>query len=368
MVHVEESKLFGGIPESQLAGLRDAITMRRYSAEQVIFTEGDAGDGLYLITEGQVRISAWVSKDERRTLSELGPGDFFGEMAVVDSEPRSATATAHTEAELCFIPRDKMLAMLEGSPSLAVTLTREFSLRLREFNRHYIQQVLESERMGLVGRFAGSIVHDFKNPLNIIGIAADFAAMENATFEMRQTAKNRIRKQVDRLSTMISELLEFTRGSQRGGVLLAETQFSDFVRAVVGELRPESEDGQTLLEFETDPPPVTVLLDPKRFFHVFSNLVHNAFDAMPDGGRLRIGFKVGETDVTTEFHDSGPGIAPEIMERMFEAFATYGKSKGTGLGLSICKRIVEDHKGRIEARNHPDGGAAISFSLPIVRR
>ena len=367
MVDVEDSRLFCGLPDSQLNAVREAITVRNYAPGQVIFTEGDSGDGLYLVRDGQVQISTWVKQDERRVLSQLGPGDFFGEMAVVDSEPRSATAMAHTEAELCFIPRDKMLKMLESSPGLAITLIREFSLRLREFNRHYVQQVLEAERMGLVGRFAGSIVHDFKNPLNIIGIAADFAAMENATLEMRQTAKSRIRRQVDRLSTMISELLEFTRGSNQSA-LLAETQYSDYARSVVEELRPESQDRQTVLELETEPPTVTVLLDPKRLFHVFSNLVHNASDAMSNGGPLKIRFNLSDTDVTTEFHDSGPGIAPEIMPRMFDAFATHGKSKGTGLGLSICKRIVEDHRGRITARNHPDGGAAIAFSIPVVRR
>jgi signal transduction histidine kinase len=366
MVQVEESKLFSGIPVTDLVGLRDSIEVRHYTTGQVVFRQGDSGDGLYLIQKGTVEISVRVNEGSKHTLSELAAGDFFGEMAVVDNEPRSATATASTDSELCFIHSDKLLEMLQRVPTLAATLTREVSLRLREFNRHYVQQVLEGERMGLVGRFAGSIVHDFKNPLNIIGMAADFAAMDNASLDMRRTARNRIRKQVDRLSTMISELLEFTRGS-RGRVLFAETPFDSYVHGVMEELRPANGEGRCTLELETDPPEVTVQVDPKRLFHVFSNLVNNAFDAMPDGGSLTIGFKQTDTHVMTEFHDSGVGIAPEIEAKMFDAFATYGKSKGTGLGLSICKRIVEDHQGTIRASNHPDGGAVIAFSLPILR-
>ena len=67
----------------------------------------------------------------------------------------------------------------------------------------------------------------------------------------------------------------------------------------------------------------------------------------------------------TEIEDSGPGIAPEIASRLFEAFATYGKSRGTGLGLSICERIILGHSGRIRAFNSAKGGATFAFSLPL---
>jgi len=71
--------------------------------------------------------------------------------------------------------------------------------------------------------------------------------------------------------------------------------------------------------------------------------------------------------VVTELADTGPGIAPEIADRLFDAFVTHGKEYGTGLGLSICKKIIEDHGGRIWARNEPGGGAVFAFSLPVVQ-
>jgi two-component system sensor kinase FixL len=98
---------------------------------------------------------------------------------------------------------------------------------------------------------------------------------------------------------------------------------------------------------------------------VFYNLVFNATDAMTSGGKIFVRFRMTENDVITEIEDSGPGIAPEIADRLFDAFATYGKAHGTGLGLSICKKIVEDHHGRIWARNEPGRGAVFAFSLPI---
>ncbi len=118
------------------------------------------------------------------------------------------------------------------------------------------------------------------------------------------------------------------------------------------------------LELEPVPSGLEVLLHPKRMRRVFYNLIHNATDAMPDGGSIRLRVQATPTEVLTEVEDSGEGIAPEIEGQMFEVFATYGKAHGTGLGLSICKRIIEDHHGWISARNQPGGGAVFSFGLP----
>ena len=109
------------------------------------------------------------------------------------------------------------------------------------------------------------------------------------------------------------------------------------------------------------------LLNPKRLRQVFYNLIHNATDAMPGGGRIFLRFQQTNGQVVTEIEDTGPGIASEIADRLFDAFATFGKAHGTGLGLSICKKIVEDHHGQISARNEPNRGAVFSFSLPLYQ-
>jgi signal transduction histidine kinase len=321
---------------------------------------------LYVIAEGRVQIVCWVGQEERQVLSTLGPGEFFGEMAVLDEQARSATALAETEVRAHFVPQQELLKALESNPRLAVRLMKEFSLRLRDFNHRYTMEVLQAERLTLVGRFARTIVHDFKNPLNIIGISADMAAMEYATPEMRVTCRGRIRRQVERMSNMISELLEFTRGSG-STVVLGRVDYADFVTPLLEELRSETEVRGAKLVLESDPPKARLLLDPVRLGHVFHNILNNACDAMPEGGTIFLRFRQEPDSVITEIEDSGPGIAPEIAPRLFEAFATYGKSRGTGLGLSICKRIVEDHSGRIAAGNSPRGGAIFSISLPVRR-
>ncbi len=366
MGSLNNSKLFGGLLTDELRHLEQTAQMRRFQPGTSIFREGDPGDGLYVIGEGKVQIVCWVGHEERRVLSTLGPGEFFGEMAVLDEQARSATALAETEVRAYFVPKVDLLQALERNSRLAVRLMKEFSLRLRDFNHQYTQEVLQAERLALVGRFARTIVHDFKNPLNIIGISADMAAMDNASLEMRLTSRGRIRRQVERMSNMIGELLEFTRGSG-STVVLGRVDYADFVTPLLEELRSESEVKGANIVLECDPPKTRLLIDPVRLGHVFHNILNNACDAMPEGGTIFLRFRQESDSVVTEIEDTGPGIAAEIAPRLFEAFATYGKSRGTGLGLSICKRIIEDHSGRIVATNGARGGAIFSITLPVRR-
>jgi signal transduction histidine kinase len=364
MLSLESCPIFSQLQAGELKVLQGAAQLRAFKPNEDIFKEGDTGDGVYVVKRGMVQITGLITLHDRHAFSKVGPGELFGEMAVLENKPRSASATALEEVEVYFIPREAMLELVERSPQLAMGLLREISNRLREFNRQYVNEVLQRERLALVGRFARTIVHDLKNPLNIIGLSAELAVMEKATMEGRRLAKQRISKQVERISELVNEILEFTQGSHVAFVL-AQADYDVFVQALLDEIRPEIEVKSVTIELENQPPTVRLLLNPKRMRRVFYNLIHNATEAMPTGGKITMRFIVTEKEVVTEIEDSGPGIAPEIADRLFHAFATYGKEHGTGLGLSISKKIVEDHRGRIFARNEPGRGAVFSFALPV---
>jgi len=364
MVSLESSKLFSDLPAAEIDSIRQVARELSFAPKQILFQEGDQGDGIYVVKTGQVLISATVAHGDPRELSRLGPGDLFGEMAVLDNDPRSATATAEEPTVVYFISRSDLLEILAKTPRLATGLVREISRRLRDFNHQYIREVLESERLALVGRFASSIVHDLKNPLNIIGISADMACMPSATEDSRQISKVRIRKQVERISNMVNELLEFARGSQTS-FILARVNYAQFVQQLIEEIRPEVSLKSVSIEFENAPPSIKVQINPPRLSRVFHNLINNATDAMPSGGRIILRFHVNEQEVVTELQDEGKGIPPQMGDRLFQAFATYGKANGTGLGLSISKKIIQDQQGKIFARNAEGGGAIFGFTLPI---
>ena len=366
MVTLETSKLFRNLNAVELNALGQIAQELAFSPGQPIFKEGDPGDGVYMLKDGMVEISASVANNTERVIAQVHPGELFGEMAVLEVKPRSATARAAQNSAAYFIPRDELLAMVQRSPVLALELLREISQRLREFNQRYIQEMLQAERLSVIGRFARSIIHDLKNPLNIIGLSAEMAALQRSTPESRQKAAATIRDQVDRISDLIGEILEFTQGS-RADYVLGVADYSAFARQVLDEIRPEVELRGVKLESGVPPAAVRMAFDPKRLRRVFDNLIHNATDALADGGTIFVRFRVEGNDLITEIEDTGAGIAPEIAGQLFEVFATYGKAHGTGLGLSISKRIVEDHHGRIWARNRPGGGAVFCFALPLPK-
>ena len=365
MVTLETSRPFHCLGPADADALRQIAREHRFAAGSEIFKEGDSGDGIYVVKDGLVEISAEIARDARRVFAQLGPGEMFGEMAVLELKPRSATVTTVEDTVVYFIPRDELLAMLECSPKLSLEMLREISQRLREFNRRYIEEILQTERLAIVGRFARSIIHDLKNPLNIIGLTAEMAGMEKASPEMRQRSAVTIRKQVERINDMVGDILDFTQGA-RTGTILGSTDYAAFVNHLAEELRPEVEVRGAELELVAPLASARLPIEPKRLRRVFQNLIHNASDAMPDGGTILIRTQNDGANLVTEIQDSGPGIAPEIADRLFEMFTTFGKEHGTGLGLSICKRIIEDHHGRIWARNGSSRGAVFCFSLPLT--
>ena len=365
MVALESNRFFNQLRPEELQSLRRAASEQKFPPGAEIFKEDAPGDGVYVVKDGMVEISAVVG-NARQIFSQIGPGEIFGEMAIIENKPRSACATAAKDSTVYFISRDVMLQLLESSPQLTLTLLREISHRLREFNRQYVREILSAERLAVIGGFARGIVHDLKNPLNIISITSEMAGLKDSSEEMRRLARSRIARQVERINQLVSDILEFTQSSQ---ITLAAkpTDYRSFVLNLVEELRPETELRSVSLELANQPPALTVQLDPKRFQRVFYNLVFNAVDEMPDGGKIIFQFHPDGVELITEISDTGQGIAPEIADRLFEAFASHGKARGTGLGLSICKRIVEDHGGKISAGNKPGGGAVFTFTLPLAR-
>ena len=305
--------MFKGMGEADLTSLENFSRLKSLQAGQHVFKEADAGDGFYFIIRGRIQISARFGDNQRRVFATFGPGEFFGEMAVLDDAPRSADAIADEASEVYFIPRENLAEILERNPKLAMRMLRDFSRRLREFDRKYIEEALQVERMG----------------------------------------------------KMVTEFLEFTRGDKTTSNVI-ETDYAQFVNEIIDELRPELTARSVAIELATPLPRATVLIDPTRLVHVFYNLVGNACDAMTGGGKIQIRLARKHPEVVTEIEDGGKGIPPQMAQRLFEPFATYGKAGGTGLGLSICKRVIEDHHGRIEVRSEPGHGAIFLFTLPLV--
>ena len=358
------NKSSGGL-SVELQALAPASKTCTFAPGQVIFSAGDGGDGCYLVVSGRVQISALVGPGESRVLATIGQGDFFGEMAVIDDAPRSASATAEVATKTMFIERQRLLDLLESDPRIALRIIREFSARMRKLNQKYVDEIMQAERLAIVGRFAATIVHDFKGPLAVIGLATDLACDRGTRWAQRRRLRSMVSKQTDRMKTMLQELIDFTRpGGQQPK--LKPMRFAPYLNSLTEEVSPELAQRGVKLIIETPPPSVPVRIEPQRLSRLFYNLLTNAADEMKQGGTIVLRFKKTGDELQVEVQDEGHGIAPELADSLFKPFATHGKPHGTGLGLTICRKIAEDHGGRIWATSKPGQGATFAFTLPLA--
>ncbi len=360
--------LFRELDPKELQALREIAQERTFAPGARIFTENSPGDGMYVIRDGLVEIAHLIGDRALCVFSKFGPGEIFGEMAVIEDLPRSATTTAVKETHVYFIPRDQMAALLRRTPMLSFRFLQEISRRLRDFNKHHLREIIEAERLAALGSFARSIVHDLKTPLTVIGMATEIMSAPRTSPELREESYNRVKRQVATITELVGDILDFTQ-STAAETNLPPVPYREFIDNLVTELRYEAELKTATLKLENEPPDVNLKFDPHRLRRVMLNLIGNAVDVMPEGGQITLRFQNTGNEIITEIEDTGPGIAPEIADRLFQAFVTFGKAHGTGLGLSICKKIIEEYGGRIAARSvsAPGHGAIFSFMLPIPK-
>ncbi|MGH7483426.1 MAG: sensor histidine kinase [Longimicrobiales bacterium] len=331
--------------------------------DAIVFDEGEEGDAFFLIAEGTVRISKRSAGGRQQLLSLLTDNDYFGEMAVVDPAPRSARATATRATVLGRVDQDGQQRMLAVAPAtLARNLMIDAIQRLRGADRLLIEELVRSERLGLIGSMTAGIIHDLKNPLSVISGVAQLLALEGKPDHARWASM--LDRATATITALVQDILEFARGTSSIALeaVAAETllrDLDDFTARRFTRQNIERTD-----EILIDSP---IRVDRLRFGRVLMNILTNAADAMPEGGAIRLRVEEREGRICFDITDTGSGIPDDILPVIFEPFTTHNKQGGTGLGLAIAKSIVEAHSGEILVTTTVGQGTTFSIMLPAQR-
>ena len=243
----------------------------------------------------------------------------------------------------------RMLQLLAAQVARAVVNKREREAAER------------AERLDLLGHSVSAILHDLRTPMTAISGYADLMALEDDR-ETRLSHVEKIERALSHMETMTHEVLAFARGQRE--VFTQKIYLHKFIEEV-----------RELLVHETDKYRVQLVIDPEydgaarfdqtKLKRVLLNLARNACQAMNEGGTFTWKIAKENERLVFECTDTGPGIPEEMEGKLFESFASYGKSNGTGLGLAMAKKIVDAHCGTIGCKSQSGRGATFRIDLPL---
>lgn len=358
---------------------------------EIVFHDGDEGDTMYLIWSGKIAI---VKGDLASPviLSYRGPGEIFGEMAILEHQPRSATIVALDRLRVLEINRQRFDQLLRDTPSVSRSIMELLSSRLRKVSQERSTGELSEKRLSREVSFLQSekqrledlqrlrqettelIIHDLRNPLSSIAVSLKMISLmlPEEALKANQGILSIAQASCDRMQRLVESLLEVSR-LETGEVRfqLQPIRLPEMIDEIIRRTAILARPGTTLRSFiEPGLPPA--LADREKIDRVIMNLLDNALKYAPEGGQIIVSAnRHGEGYLQVSVTDDGPGIPPEERSRIFERFAQIPngqpRRRGFGLGLTYCRLAVEGHGGKIWVEPGDDGrGSRFIFTLQIA--
>lgn len=227
-------------------------------------------------------------------------------------------------------------------------------------------ELLQSEKMASLGKLSAGVAHQLNNPLGGITLYTNLILED---YELEKDARedlHRVLRDAERCRDTVKELLEFTRQTRH---FMKSNDFNQAITRTLFLLERQPLFHNIAIEKDLSEALPMVTCDLQQMNHVIMNLILNAAQAMDGRGTLRIktALKDAGERILFEISDTGPGISPDILPRIFEPyFTTKKEGQGTGLGLSLVYRIIENHNGQIQARSTPGEGTTFTIEMPAT--
>jgi PAS domain S-box-containing protein len=220
-----------------------------------------------------------------------------------------------------------------------------------------------SQKLAALGKLTSGVAHEIRNPLNamVIHVALLREKLAQAAPEA-QSSLDILEQEIRRLDRVIQGFLKFTRPED---LQLTPVRLPDLLEEVIRLSQAEADARAVEIVTRVAPGLPPVYGDRELLQQVFGNLVRNAIEAMPDGGRLELGAGQCEDAVEIVVSDTGVGIEPELIDQIFDLYVTT-KSQGSGIGLSVVYRIVQLHGGEITVESQRGEGARFKVRIPQV--
>ena len=372
-------RAFPGIKANEIEELIAYSKVRAYPPGSILCRENALEDMFYMILEGEAEVTKVINNSEHRLLKTLGPGDFFGEMALIHNAPRAATVASKTALTTLELDKTAFDRVLHNSSSIAMAMVSEISNRLRSNDQLAVddlrmraselaeayQKLAEQE---LARReFLSNIAHELRTPLMVATGYLQMLQKGMVTGEQLTTGIDTVARNVQQIATLVNDILFL----QEMDLVLPDFQAVDMnevAQTVVEHYVEKARERSVDLRFTPTPNLPTVSGDAKSLERALMALVDNAIKFSPKGGNVNIRLIPEESTLLVDVQDQGIGIPKENMRRIFDRFYHLEKHEdnlfsGIGLGLAITRQVIEQHQGKLEVISEPGAGTTFTIIL-----
>jgi signal transduction histidine kinase len=355
----------------EVSDLRGNIDRLLQDLEDAVFIFNR--DGRLVFASGSVE--KFIAR-EREDLSAKSIGDVFPPSTTLGLLISQAAQTGRTIRNR----RVPLVGAGEGGPTVAVVLLSVdlletlpggsnsgsgLLIRLRdpEAQRKLNRELQTADRLAAISRVSGGVAHEVKNPLNAILLHVEVAKAKLSRGDTDvEPQMEIISREILRLDRVVKTFLDFTRPVELN---LSTVPLREFVDEVVELARPQAEASEIRVAVDQQVEGVEVRVDRDLLKQAILNVVVNAMQVMPEGGNLHFEAVAGEDTAEIRISDTGPGIPPELRDKIFRLYFTTRKD-GSGIGLAMSFRIVQLHDGTIDFTSEPGKGTTFLIRLPIA--
>lgn len=374
---------FEELSDSDILSISKYCTAKVIQPGQILFYEGDPADMFYIIMSGEVEVWKAYETDDEDMLAVHGHGKLFGEMALIDNLPRSATVKTRTHTKLLQIGEHDFQNMIRENSSVAFSIVRSLSSMVRKSNETFLEdlkernlelekanndlktaheELIKKERLSNLGKFSSMILHDLRNPISTVKAYTELLLMDSEISDKPRKYISNIKFETERINNLASELLDYSRGDIRLEMKIVD--LTEFLSLLENSIQRRFSSSSIIITIEnkfTD----HAVFDFERMMRVMMNLAENARKALSGKGIFSIKVHKKMNSLQFLIKDNGEGMSPDIQKHIFEPFYSSSRGGGTGLGMVIVKNIVEAHEGELTITSSSGQGTEIKIDLPI---
>jgi len=375
-------QVFPGLSEKDLAELASVAKLRNYPPGTILCHEGRAEEVFYVIVSGRAEVSKQIQADMERVLHRPEPGEFFGEIALVQEGPRTATVRTIEPTTVLEIGREAFMSVLQRSASMAVRIMLQVTSRLRDADQRSIADLRRKNvelaqayaelaaQQKLRSEFLTTVAHELRTPLTAgtgyLQLVNSGAVPPAQASQFLETVSNNL----DTVVHLVNNIL-FLQELELITPEFKPLAISEVVLKAVEEIAKRASEGSLTVNTQIQQKLPQVMGDAGGLSRAISALLDNAVKFSPEGGEIGIRIQADDSAVRIEISDPGIGFPMEQLEDVCRPFTRVEETGGhlfggVGLGIPIAKQVVESHGGRIEIESKVNKGSTFTVVLPVA--